>query len=61
MLDFMKTREKLNGIADKHQIKIGVVDSIRMMINDGSARADKQLFYQHLDHFQKLKQTIQQR
>jgi len=51
---FIKTRAKLNGIADKHQIKLRVVDSIRMMINDESARAVKQLFYQHLDHFQKL-------
>ncbi|WP_374088715.1 glycosyltransferase [Methylomicrobium lacus] len=61
MRDFSKTRSELNSIADKHRIKLSVVDSIRMRINDWQTRAGKHLFYLYLDHFRKFMPACQQR
>lgn len=51
MRNFAKTRTELTRIAEKHQIKLGVLDSIAMMINDWQTRVGKYLFYLYLDHF----------
>jgi glycosyltransferase involved in cell wall biosynthesis len=61
MRDFSKTRSELNEIAEKHQIRLGIIDSIRMVLHDWQTRAGKHLFYLYLDHFRKFMPACRQR
>jgi glycosyltransferase involved in cell wall biosynthesis len=61
MRNFAKTRTELTRIAEKHQIKLGVLDSITMMVNDWQTYAGKRLFYLYLDHFRNFMPLRQQK
>jgi glycosyltransferase involved in cell wall biosynthesis len=61
MRNFSKTRLELTRIAAKHQIKLGVLDSIKMIINDWQTRVGKHMFYLYLDHFRNFMPLRQQK
>jgi glycosyltransferase involved in cell wall biosynthesis len=54
MRDFSRIRSELVSIAEKHQIKLGAGDKIKMLFGDWKMRMGKRLFFLYLHHFRKL-------